>query len=110
MITMLITMLGVGAILVIFGVLNMMGNISSLHSYHRHRVAPEDVKPFGKRVGLGNVLCGAGIIASGILIYVSEQINVTSLLALGGILLAVFMVAGLGISIFAIIKYNKGLF
>ncbi len=110
MITFLITMLGVGAILVVLGILNMMGNISSLHSYHRHRVVKEDIKPFGRLVGLGTVLCGVSIIVSGILIFLAELLDITALLAIGNILLAVLMISGLGISIFAIIKYNKGLF
>lgn len=41
-----------GIIISILGISNMKGNISSLHWYHRQRVSPDDVMPFGKRVGL----------------------------------------------------------
>ena len=37
-----------GLILVILGIVNMTGNLSTLHSYHRHRVSERDRKPFGK--------------------------------------------------------------
>ena len=46
----------VGIILCVIGILNMKGNISSLHSYHRNNIKEEDIKPFGKLVCLGTVL------------------------------------------------------
>ena len=36
----------VGIICIVLGVLNMRGNISSIHSYHRQRVKEEDIIPF----------------------------------------------------------------
>ena len=42
----------VGVVCIVLGISNMRGNISSLHSYHRHRVSEEDRIPFGKQVGL----------------------------------------------------------
>ena len=47
-----------GIIISILGISNMKGNISSLHWYHRQRVSPDDVMPFGKRVGLGTLIIG----------------------------------------------------
>lgn len=51
-----------GIIISILGISNMKGNISSLHWYHRQRVSPDDVMPFGKRVGLGTLIIGIAII------------------------------------------------
>lgn len=39
----------IGLIIIIIGILNMKGNISLLHSYHRKRVKKEDIIPFGKK-------------------------------------------------------------
>jgi hypothetical protein len=50
-----------GIIISILGISNMKGNISSLHWYHRQRVSPDDVMPFGKRVGLGTLIIGIAI-------------------------------------------------
>ena len=50
--------IGLGILIIIIGIVNMTGNISTLHSYHRHRVRPEDIKPFGRLVGLGTLLIG----------------------------------------------------
>jgi hypothetical protein len=50
----------VGIVCIVLGISNMKGNISSLHSYHRSRVSEEDRIPFGKKVGLGTIIIGAG--------------------------------------------------
>lgn len=55
-----------GIIISILGISNMKGNISSLHWYHRQRVSPDDVMPFGKRVGLGTLIIGIAIIVFGL--------------------------------------------
>ena len=60
-----ITTAALGLIIIVIGIVNMCGNISSLHSYHRNRVAPEDVKPMGRIVGLGTLLVGIGMVAFG---------------------------------------------
>ena len=39
----------IGLIIIIIGILNMKGNISLLHSYHRKRVKKEDIIPFEKK-------------------------------------------------------------
>ena len=54
-----------GALVCVLGIINMTGNISSLHSYHRKRVSEADRKPFGRLVGLGTLLIGASILANG---------------------------------------------
>ena len=49
-------------------------------SHHRHRVSEEDKIPFGKKVGLGTIICGAAIIAFSILsainLYIENQLLV----------------------------------
>ena len=100
----------VGIICVILGISNMRGNISSLHSYHRHRVSEEDRVPFGKRIGLGTIIIGGGIMAFGGLsiatLYTDDQIF--TLIGTGVMISG--LVVGLFISFAAMIKYNKGIF
>ena len=105
-----VIMLGIAVLLIVLGALNMKGNVSSLHSYHRRRVSEEDRLPFGKKVGLGTVICGGGMAAYAVCGAVSEKINVAALLTLGAVLLVIGLVVGLGLSIYALIKYNKGIF
>ena len=52
----------IGIVLIVIGISNTRGNISSLHSYHRNRVSEEDKIPFGRLVGLGTIVIGIGII------------------------------------------------
>ena len=70
---MLVTMLLLGLGMVAIGAVNMTGNISSIHSYHRHRVTEENRKALGRRVGFGTILCGVGVAVFGVLFFVYEK-------------------------------------
>lgn len=99
-----------GVILVVIGIVNLSGNISTLHSYHRHRVAEEDVKPLGKRVGIGMLICAGGCFANALVSLLYEFIHHDAFVWIGTALLLVGLAIGLFVQLKAIIKYNKGLF
>ena len=105
-----ITVSGLGILVSILGIINMTGNISSLHWYHRQRVTEEDRKPFGKLVGLGTLMIGVAIILFGILFWIYETTMMEWLIILGTVILGIGIIAGLGLSFHAMIKYNKGIF
>ena len=100
----------VGVVCIVLGVSNMRGNISTLHSYHRHRVSEEDRIPFGKQVGLGTMVIGVGIIIFSVLSTVTLYTENNIFILIGTAVLIVGFVAGLIISFKAMIKYNKGIF
>ena len=100
----------VGVVCIILGISNMRGNISSLHSYHRHRVSEADRIPFGKQVGLGTILVGIGIIAFSVLASVTLYTENSIFILAGTVILFVGIILGLVISFHAMIKYNKGIF
>ena len=100
----------IGIFCILFGVSNMMGNLSSLHSYHYHRVTEEDRRPFGRMVGLGTVLVGGGMIAFSVLSAVTMLTNCQPFMWAGIGVMLILVVAGLIISFRAMIKYNKGIF
>jgi hypothetical protein len=105
-----ITTLAIGIICIVIGITNMRGNISSLHSYHRHRVAPEDVLPFGKQVGLGMIIIGCAIIIFSVLSAVALYIENDLFTMVGTAVMIVGMIIGIIITFKAMIKYNKGIF
>ena len=100
----------VGVVCIVIGISNMRGNISTLHSYHRHRVSEEDRIPFGKQVGLGTMVIGIGIIIFSVLSAVTLYTENNIYILIGTAVLIVGIVAGLIISFKAMIKYNKGIF
>ena len=100
----------IGVIGIVLGISNMRGNISTLHSYHRHRVSEEDRIPFGKQVGLGTMVIGIGIIIFSVLSTVTLYTENNIFILIGTAVLIVGIVAGLIISFKAMIKYNKGIF
>ena len=99
-----------GVILIVLGIMNMKGNISSLHWYHRQRVTEENIKPFGKLVGLGTLIIGIALVISGILFWISEVTATELWLIIGCVITVVGIVVGLVLSFYAMIKYNKGIF
>ena len=106
----LITTTVIGIVVIVLAVINMKGNISTLHSYHRSRVKPEDVKPFGKLVGLGTLIIGITLIIYGVLMYAFEITQLVPLSIVATVIMALGFVIGLVISFYAMIKYNKGIF
>ena len=105
-----ITILGVGILICVIGIINMTGNIASLHWYHRRRVSEEDRKPFGKLVGLGTLIIGVGLSVFGTLNFISSKTQLALLALIGTAVLVVFVVLGLALTFYAMIKYNKGIF
>ena len=65
-----IPLLLLGLLIAVMGVINMTGNINSLHSYHRHRVKEEDRLPFGRMVGSGTLTVGVGVIVFSVLMMI----------------------------------------
>lgn len=100
----------VGFIICVLGVKNMRGDISSLHSYHRSRVSEEDVKPFGKMVGLGTLICGISVIVYSVLLFVGIKTSVEIYIIVGSALMIVGLIVGMALSFYAMKKYNGGIF
>ena len=100
----------IGVLCLVLGILNRKGDIRSLHSYHRKRVSEADRLPFGKTVGLGTIIIGCGIMAFSVLSALSALVGNDVFTLVGtGVMIAALAV-GLGISFYAMIKYNKGIF
>ncbi len=98
-----IIMLFIGIVIAIMGIINMTGNISTVHSYNRRRVREEDVPKYGKAVGLGTLIIGVAIIV-GYILTLWEQVDLRSYVLLSG------LVIGLAFILYAQFKYNKGIF
>ena len=105
-----ITVLGFGILISILGIINMTGNISSLQWYHRQRVTEENRKPFGRLVGLGTLVIGISMICYAALSLIAEIMENNIFVIFGSGLLIFGIVLGLGLSFYAMIKYNKGIF
>ena len=99
----LIVQIIIGLIIIIIGILNMKGNISLLHSYHRKRVKKEDIIPFGKKVGIGSIIIGITIIIAGLF----AILNYTNI---SNAILVIGLVVGFIFIFYAMFKYNKGIF
>ncbi|MCD8382431.1 MAG: hypothetical protein LUC30_05885 [Clostridiales bacterium] len=93
----------IGAFLLVLGVLNCMGNISSVHWYNRARVSEEDIPKYGKCIGFGTGIIGGSLLATGLL-ELFLQDSILDILVLAGIFV------GLVVMLYGQFKYNGGLF
>ena len=89
-----IALLILGIFISVIGIVNMTGNISTIHSYNRRKVKEEDVPKYGRAVGTGTLIIGAS--------FWSEK-------AMSFIVIPA-LVIGLGFILYAQFKYNKGIF
>ena len=93
----------VGLICLVIGILN----ISMLHSYHVNNIPEENKKPFGRLVGLGMIIISITLMVYGALFIPAELLENELYLNIGNGVLIGGLVLGLGISLYAIKKYNK---
>ena len=100
----------IGIAVIVIGILNMCGNVSMLHSYHRKRVKEEDLKPFSKLVGIGTIIIGLGLTIAGVFFTVFYITKTDLFNLLGNIVLGLGFIVGLIINFYAMKKYNKGIF
>ena len=101
-----ITTIIVGIIVCFLAIRNMKGDISTLHSYHRNNVKEEDVKPFGKMVGIGTLLCGISIIIFSILQGVTLLTENDLFTIVGTFIMFIGLAVGIAITFYAMKKYN----
>ena len=99
-----------GIFISVLGFSNMKGNISSIHWYHRKRITEENRLPFGRMIGLGTIICGISIVILGCFSFVAEKTQIDLFSIIGAVIVVVGLVIGLALSLYAMIKYNKGIF
>ena len=97
-----IVLLILGVFISVMGIVNIKGNISTIHSYNRRRVKEEDIPKYGKVVGTGTLIIGISLVLGFIVSFWSEII-------IDYIILPAVIV-GLGFILYGQFKYNKGIF
>ena len=97
-----IALLILGIFISVIGIVNMTGNISTIHSYNRRKVKEEDVPKYGRAVGTGTLIIGVSLKAAFVTTFWSET-------AMSFIVIPA-LVIGLGFILYAQFKYNKGIF
>ena len=105
-----ISLMILGVAIVVMGVLNVRGNISTLHAHHRRRVSEENRLPFGKMVGAGTIVVGVSLFLGGVLQAVTYFTGNPVFNKIGVGILIVGLVVGCVIMFTAMFKYNKGIF
>ena len=84
------------------GIVNIKGNISTIHSYNRRKVKEEDIPKYGKAVGTGTLIIGVSLVLGFIVSFWSEEMI--------AYITYPAVVVGLGFMLYGQFKYNKGIF
>ena len=91
-----------GLFISILGIVNIKGNISTIHSYNRRKVKEEDIPKYGKAVGTGTLIMGVSFTFGYFAMFCSETVMAVIILPA--------VVVGLGFILYGQFKYNKGIF
>lgn len=86
----------------VLGIVNIRGNISTIHSYNRRKVKEEDVPKYGKAVGTGTLIIGISLVLAYAATYWNE-------VAVPYIIFSA-LIAGAAFILYGQIKYNHGIF
>lgn len=97
-----IMLLILGIFISILGIVNIRGNISTIHSYNRRKVKEEDVPKYGKAVGTGTLIIGISFVIAYAVTYLNED-------AIPYIVIPAILI-GLIFMLYGQIKYNHGIF
>ena len=97
-----IAMLILGLFVSALGIVNIMGNISTIHSYNRRKVREEDVPKYGKAVGTGTLIIGTSFVVGFAVSFISELLM--------AIIILPAVIIGLGFILYGQFKYNHGIF
>ena len=97
-----IILLILGVFISVVGIVNINGNVSTIHSYNRRRVKEEDVPKYGKVVGTGTLIIGISIVLGFVVSFWSEEIM--------GYIILPSVIVGLGFILYGQFRYNKGIF
>lgn len=91
-----------GILISVIGIVNIKGNISSIHSYNRSKVKEEDIPKYGKAVGTGTLLIGVSLVLSYAVTFWNEDIIPYIIIPA--------LIIGLAFILYGQIKYNHGIF
>ena len=97
-----VLLLILGICLSTLGIVNIRGNISTIHSCNRRNVKEEDIPEYGRTVGTGTLVIGFSLILSHLTTFWNKA-------AIDYIVLPA-MVIGLAFILYGQIKYNHGIF
>lgn len=97
-----IVLLVLGIFISVMGIVNIKGNISTIHSYNRRKVKEEDIPKYGKAIGTGTFVIGVSLVLSYVVSFGSEDVIPYIIIPA--------IIVGLAFMLYGQFKYNHGIF
>lgn len=98
-----IAFVALGVLLLVLGIANCKGDLSSIHWYNRRKVSDADAPEYGKWIGAGTIVCGGALLITALLEILLQPPLVEIVILVG-------FAIGLALMLYGQFKYNKGLF
>lgn len=98
-----IMMIVLGILLIPLGIMNIRGDISSIHWYNRIRITEETRPKYTKLMGIATLVIAICLMLAGILLFFVEN-SLVDFIGVAGCII------GVVIMLYAQFKYNKGIF
>ena len=98
----------VGALIVVFGILNICGVISPVHFFYGNDEKKQ--KAFSKRIGIGLIITGSSVFSSAVLMVISDIMAMQILTNIAFFVMLAGLLVGLAFTIILIKIYNKRTF
>lgn len=97
-----IVLLILGIFISALGIVNIGGNIGTIHAYNRRRVKEEDIPKYGRAVGTGTLIIGVALIMAWFI--ARRNAEMTDLIVIPA------LAGGLAFILYGQLKYNRGIF
>ncbi len=98
-----IPLLFLGIIIIILSIINLKGNIATIHWYNRRKVSEADAPKYGKVMGLGTIIIGTSVVITAVLQMIFDLESIFYINFFG-------IIVGITVMLYAQFKYNKGIF
>lgn len=97
-----IVLLILGIFISALGIVNIGGNIGTIHAYNHRRVKEEDIPKYGRAVGTGTLIIGVALIMAWFI--ARRNAEMTDLIVIPA------LAVGLAFILYGQLKYNRGIF
>ncbi|MCD7803151.1 MAG: DUF3784 domain-containing protein [Clostridiales bacterium] len=96
-------LLVIGLLISALGIVNITGNVSTIHAYNRRKVKEEDITKYGRVMGIGTLIIGISLVVAFALTLLDADFTVD-------IIVIPAIVIGVAIMLYGQFRYNGGIF
>ena len=98
--------LALGAFVFVFGIFNLKGYVTFIH---KQWIEEKTKKIYGRLMGIGCLLIGSALMLYAGCSFAAEKLQNEQIYLGGSLAVVILIVVGLGLDLYAMIRYNKSI-